>query len=166
MWVAGVGCFSPLHAMQLVLPWLQQEGPVGWHDATTLPEKANAICAALAVLRLGLLRGAGTGSTGGTSTAESGRASGQQLSELLHPLAGAVVDALKQLEVDYGAGGGMGQTVQQQTGFQGSSGHDDGRRCIPGEACGEGQAVDAWLAVSRMQDVLARVLELLPQSPH
>jgi hypothetical protein len=140
---AGGGCFGPDACIHLVLPWLQQQGPVGWCDADTLPDRANAVCAALAVVRLALLRG--------------GQASAGLQPQLLSALSAAVAGALVQLQAANSVEAVAQQQQQQQDGAGGSA----GRQRIPGEASGAGQAVDAWLAVSRVQDVLDRVLELL-----
>lgn len=129
--------------MQLAMPWLLQQGPVGWQSADALPDGANAVCAALAVTRLVLLR-VKAGSIG---------VDRQELKAALSSMAAAVRDALAVLQ----AANSTEQEGQQSLG----SSAGDGRVCVPGEAQGAGQAVDAWLAVSRVQDVLDRVLELL-----
>jgi hypothetical protein len=135
--------------MQLAMPWLLQEGPVGWQAADVLPDRANAVCAALAVTRLVLLR-----NKAGTSKDAASDIDKEALKSALTGMTAAVREALQVLQAansaeQGGAGGGTGSSVS------------DGRVCVPGEAQGAGQAVDAWLAVSRVQDVLDRVLELL-----
>jgi hypothetical protein len=129
------------------MPWLLQQGRVGWQTADALPDKANAVCAALAVVRLALLRDKAIKATGGLD--EDCR---QHLRVCMAVLSAAVTTALQALQAF--------NTVEQAAGVeQGPAG--DGRLRVPGEALGAGQAVDAWLAVSRVQDVLDRVLELL-----
>jgi hypothetical protein len=124
---------------------------VGWQTADTLADKANAVNAALAVVRLGLLRERAAAAGGGTL----GAASKQQLQSTLSVLSAAVSDALQALQAvnRLEQAAGAGATAQDSAA--------DGRVRVPGEAQGSGQAVDAWLAVSRVQDVLDRVLELL-----
>lgn len=138
-------CFTPTSCIHLVMPWLVQHGPAGWQAADTLPDKANAVCAALAVVRLGLLRSQ-AGVTAGSISADCK----QQLQPILAELAAAVSGSLQALQTL--------NRVEQASTEQSSA---DGRTRVPGEALGSGQAVDAWLAVSRVQDVLDRVVELL-----
>lgn len=130
-----------------MLAWLQQNGPVGWQTADTLPDRANAVCAALAVVRLALLREkphAGTSSSLGVELR-------QQLQLALTALSAAVGEALESLQT----------ANMQEQGAAAVQAVAGGVVRVPGEAQGSGQAVDAWLAVSRVQDVLDRVLELL-----
>ncbi|WIA10317.1 hypothetical protein OEZ85_010509 [Tetradesmus obliquus] len=48
----GPGPFSSTGSVQLVLPWLQQHGAVGWKDADQLSDNTNAaVDAWLAVAR-------------------------------------------------------------------------------------------------------------------
>jgi hypothetical protein len=136
--------------MQLVLPWLQQEGPVGWQAGDNLPDRANAVCAALAVIRLGLLRSRTASSR---SSSCIGAGAEHELKAVLTVLSGAVATVLQSLQAANSTEHGV------QAG--GVVGRPDGRVCVPGKAQGAGQAVDAWLAVSRLQDVLDRALELL-----
>lgn len=144
-----------------MLPWLQQGGATGWQDTEQLADRANAICAALAVVRLSLLREKGmetlpvaAASTNGTSLSQT-KAELQQLLTLLSAAVATTLNRLRLLN-------SMEQGLQHQPN---SSSIDQQHIRIPGEARGDGQAVDAWLAVSRVQDVLARVLELLPPTP-
>jgi hypothetical protein len=120
---------------------------VGWQTADALPDRANAVCAALAVVRLALLRDKLHASTSSSLGVESR----QQFQPVLTALSAAVAEALKVLQtanmLEQGASAGQAVT--------------GGVVRVPGEAQGSGQAVDAWLAVSRVQDVLDRILELL-----
>lgn len=141
-------CFNPASCLELVLPWLLQQGPVGWKTADTLADKANAVNAALAVVRLGLLRE--RAAAGGNTL---GAASKQQLQSTLSVLSAAVKDALQALQAV--------NRLEQAAEAAAQDSAADGRVQVPGEAQGSGEAVDAWLAVSRVQDVLDRVLELL-----
>jgi hypothetical protein len=129
------------------MPWLLQQGPVGWQTADALPDKANAVCAALAVVRLALLRDKAVVATGGLP--EDWR---QHLQTCLAVLSAAVTTALQALQAF--------NSVEQDGGAE-QLPASDGRVRVPGQALGAGPAVDAWLAVSRVQDVLDRVLELL-----
>lgn len=132
------------------MPWLLQQGPIGWQSADTLPDRANAVCAALAVVRLALLQGSNSSSGDRLAPEEQQEA----LKPALTALSTAVADALKVLQA--------ANSVEQDAVNEGGSGRGaDGRACVPGESHGAGLAVDAWLAVSRVQDVLDRVLELL-----
>jgi hypothetical protein len=171
--------------VQLVLPWLRQDSAVGWRDPDQLSENANAVCTALAVVRLALLKAqpaAGNAAAGGVASvsgaiyAAGGEsdAPGALLKERLQPplqaLSAGVAEALRRLQAANrieqddvastaaslaaaAAADEGGSSVLQQQQQQ--------RVRIPGDAQGAGQAVDAWLAVSRVQDVLDRVLELL-----
>jgi hypothetical protein len=154
---AGAHWFGPASCIDLVLPWLRQRGAVGWRDSDTLPDRANAVCAALAVVRLALLQAQHQPAGGGRAAAATAAAATppqqQQLASALVPLRAAVKAALQQLQAE-------GQAGEAAAPGGGSSG-GDGRQRVPGQASGSGDAVDAWLAVSRVQDVLERVLELL-----
>jgi hypothetical protein len=175
--------------VQLVLPWLQQDSPVGWQDADQLSDNANAICTALAVVRLAILKmhpaAAGAAGIGGsaagvvaagasptTGSSSSSNVQGANMRELLHQplqaLSAAVTDALQGLQrankIEQG-GLASSAAAAPEAAAAGASGvqqqQQQERVAIPGDAQGAGQAVDAWLAVSRVQDVLDRVLELL-----
>ena len=74
----------------------------------------------------------------------------QQLQPMLAELSAAVSESLQVLQT-------LNRAEQAAT----EQSTVDGRMRVPGQAQGSGQAVDAWLAVSRVQDVLDRVLELL-----
>ena len=130
----------------MAMPWLQQEGPRGWQKSDNIAERANVLCSALAVVRFALL--ASSKLAGGLASAEviaGGPLSGEGFKECMGPLAAAVHSALQQL-----------QSERRQGGL-----NDDHPNAWLGAACGSGQAVDAWLAVSRVDDVLQRVLDLL-----
>lgn len=120
---------------------------MGWQTADALPDKANAVCAALAVVRLALLRDKAV--AGITSVSKDSR---QHLQTCLAVLSAAVSNALQALQAF--------NSIEQAAAVE-QVAAGDGRVRVPGEAIGAGQAVDAWLAVSRVQDVLDRVLELL-----
>lgn len=166
----GPSCFTASSCMQLVMPWLLQSSPVGWETPDALPGRANAVCAALAVVRLALLKstpgqasGSGSAATPAAVQEDAGGSNSSltQEQQLLRPalqaLASAVREALQLLQVANVVE--QGANAEQQGG--GGSRAGDARVCVPGEARGAGQAVDAWLAVSRVQDVLDRVLELM-----
>lgn len=184
----GPGPFSSTGSVQLVLPWLQQHSAVGWKDADQLSDNTNAVCAALAVVRLALLKAQAAGSSataasnstaaGDAAAAASPSAAGgsssgqgaelqQVLQQPLQALSAAVTDALQGLQlvnrVEQGsaASAACQAAAATATAAAGTSGQQQERVCIPGDAQGSGQAVDAWLAVARVQDVLDRVLELL-----
>jgi hypothetical protein len=159
--------------MQLVLPWLQQDSAVGWRDADQLSENANAVCTALAVVRLALLKAstaAGDTPAGSSATAAAGGSSnapGALLKEMLQPplqaLSATVAETLRGLQTAnrIDQGGVASTTTSLAAADEGSVQQQQQRVRIPGDAQGAGHAVDAWLAVSRVQDVLDRVLELL-----
>lgn len=152
--------FITLGSVELVLPWLQQQGTNGWHDSDLLVDKGNAVCAALAVVRLSLLQGRGQPANAAAASSSSHTKLKALLQDSLKTLSAAVRATLDALQaVNYAE-----QRPNQQQQFNaGSNSPSSGqhRVRIPGEAEGAGQAVDAWLAVSRVQEVLDRVLELL-----
>lgn len=139
-------------------PWLLQHGPAGWQTEDALADRANAICAALAVVRLALLKAAAAArpdsdAAGPASAIDDLEPQQQQLKPALPVLSQAVADSLRALQV--------ANKVEQGPDSSDTAGADDGRQRVCGEAEGSGHAVDAWLAVSRVQDVLDRVSELL-----
>jgi hypothetical protein len=81
----------------------------------------------------------------------------------LQALSAAVAEALRGLQTAnrIEQGGVASTTTSIAVADEGSVQQQQQRVRIPGDAQGAGQAVDAWLAVSRVQDVLDRVLELL-----
>uniref|UniRef100_A0A383WF28 Uncharacterized protein n=1 Tax=Tetradesmus obliquus TaxID=3088 RepID=A0A383WF28_TETOB len=182
----GPGPFSSTGSVQLVLPWLQQHSAVGWRDADQLSDNANAVCAALAVVRLALLKAQSAGSNAAAASnstaagdaaaaaspsAAAGCSIGQGaemrevLQQPLQALSAAATDALRGLQlvnrVEQGNAASAAAATATAATAAGTAGQQQERVCIPGDAQGSGQAVDAWLAVARVQDVLDRVLELL-----
>lgn len=151
--------FAGWGSVELVIPWLQQNGASGWQDTDQLADRANAICAALAVVRLSLLKSKVPEAHAAAEAEVQSEASPHikaELEQVLAPLSAAVTQTLGSLQMLNGLEQGL---QQQSAGANSSTGQQQVR--IPGEAEGTGQAVDAWLAVSRVQDVLDRVLELL-----
>lgn len=135
-----------------MLPWLQQHSAVGWQTPDGLADTANAICSALAVVRLTLLKLKGSSTTISSTDLTKLQA---VLQEVLSALSAATSGALQDLQL-------INKVEQgQQNANSGSAGNLQQQMLVPGEAQGQGQAVDAWLAVSRVQDVLDRVLELM-----
>lgn len=122
---------------------------MGWQTAEALPDRANAVCAALAVVRLALLRDKPAAAAGTSSSLNVDLR--QQLQLALTALSAAVGEALQALQT----------ANMHEQGVSAAQAVAGGVVRVPGEAQGSGQAVDAWLAVSRVQDVLDRVLELL-----
>jgi hypothetical protein len=154
-------------------PWLRLGGARGWRGGgggggsggggqdDRLVNNANVICAALNTLRLLLLRrqqeeGQGGPSSGSGGFGGSGEGPGpglpsdsELLASVLEPLQQAVAAALARLRAEASGGGGVG-----------SGGGAAGGGVLLGEGEGTGSLVDAWLALSRVDDVLARVVEL------
>jgi hypothetical protein len=103
---------------------------------------------------------------GGGSNAQ-GVALKALLQQPLQTLSAAVTDALQCLQtanrIEQGdaASTAMTEAAAADGGSSAQQQQQQQRVRIPGDAQGAGQAVDAWLAVSRVQDVLDRVLELL-----
>jgi hypothetical protein len=167
--------FTNDSCIQLVLPWLQPCGSAGWANAALLPEKANVICAALAIARMAVLKLQRTmqadSHAAGLDPIHHQHSSSncwiEHLRECLSKLSEAVPTSLQQLQQEVTTG----HNVQKLQGLQISPAllpvsvpaqqAPSTTVSMPGEASGTGQAVDAWLAVSRVQDVLDRVLELL-----
>jgi hypothetical protein len=83
----------------------------------------------------------------------------EMLQQPLQALSAAVADALQGLQLVNRVE--QGSAASEAAAAAGGTCGQQQRVCIPGDAQGSGQAVDAWLAVSRVQDVLDRVLELL-----
>jgi hypothetical protein len=86
----------------------------------------------------------------------------QLLDDTLVPLEDVVCTALHQL----GAAAGTQQQGQAGAGGAGVAAAGPGGSAAEGPgsgaaAAGDGQAIDAWLAVSRVQEALLRVRELL-----
>jgi hypothetical protein len=124
------------------MPWLQQEAPRGWKDADSIAERANVLCSALAVVRLALLTSDKIAVAAGTAGASL-------------PL-GRYKDLLRQLDCAVTLGLHKLQSDEGQEGLDNGAEH-----ARMGAASGSGQAVDAWLALCRVDDVLQRVLDLV-----
>jgi hypothetical protein len=164
---------SDVDCMRLVLPWLRQSGAAGWHDQEQLALRSNALSAALAVVRLVLLRAARQPVVGDggdrmqhqrppafDDDAAGDRNVTELLREPLAALAAAAQAALAEFQQE--TRGTAVERVLPMAAITAARGVPDARLRFSGDACGSGGAVDAWLAVSRLQDVLQRVLELLP----
>jgi hypothetical protein len=145
-----------------------------------LADRANALCAALNVLLLLRLRqqqrqraaaassdGGSCGDSGGGSDARDVAGEGLPAPNhlrrfLLVPLSDAVKAELARLKEEAereGERGGPGAGAAAAGEAAAGKGGGDGAGAL-GEGQGTGSAVDAWLALSRVEDAAARLLEL------
>ena len=185
---AAAGAIGVDDCWQLCAPWLLPDGPRGWRgggsgsgegeegvEEGALPANANAVCAALNLLRLVLLRrqsqqrpeAGAAAAAGGAPAGDAGLpAAPGELAALLAPLAAAVQAGLARARAEAGGGGGDdggggdGKEDDKKSGATDDATAAAAVATVPGEARGSGSAVDAWLALSRVDEVLGRVLEL------
>jgi hypothetical protein len=135
-------------SLDLCVSMLQETGPSGWQTADQLPDVANALAAAVAVVDYALLRSqrkTAPGYGAGADAAETGVAATvqrvkQEMGQVFPTLERAVQDAM------------------QQIGAAGQEGTDRG-----GEGTGAGRegALDALLALQRLQLSLEHVQQSL-----
>lgn len=88
----------------------------------------------------------------------------QLVERQLRPLQAAVSTALEQLALaarvqQAGGGGSAANDGGGNNAASAAAGGGGAAAATEAEACGDGQAIDAWLAVSRVQEVLGWVLQ-------
>lgn len=138
-------------ALDLCVSMLQQTGPRGWQTPDQLPEVANALAAAVAVLDYALLRSRhqlAPDAAADTATVQGAvQCVKQELCRVLVTLDRGVQDAMQQL----GAGG-----HDQSTGAGG-----EGMGASLGDGAGDDGSLDALLALQRLQLSLEHVQQSL-----